>query len=50
LAFTAIAISNNDKIKEAINLFKKFKNEPMTGNVVILELEQLLLDDPGYDE
>ncbi len=28
--------------QEAIKLFKKFKNEPMTGNVVILELRGLM--------
>ena len=28
-------------LDEAIAIFKKFKNEPMTGNVVILELEGL---------
>ena len=36
---------NSAKIEilmEAIEIFKKVKNEPMTGNVVILELRGLL--------
>jgi hypothetical protein len=34
--------TRRETVTEAIRIFDKFRNEPMTGNVVILELKGLL--------
>jgi len=38
---STLAEAQKETIQEAIDLFKKYKDEPMTGNVVILELKVL---------